>query len=401
MAVYERNPITGEETIVAGIQDINGFETRLTNIEDMIPNDASSSNKLVDEGSLGTASAKDATDVIRVGLHDLVESNAVANAINQALSSIYVPRGALSCAELTSGLLIEANVGNVYEMSDSGTTSDLFLQGAGETISVGDNVGIIQVGESTYKFNLMANAFDLTDYQKKDLTTTVEGASTVEGALGALSTNKIDVSSGVCAHGTNEPFMAGQPIRTYLLGLDSSIKFATFTVDPTASTVTDKINTTEYFSYNCYKQGSSWRVVAINSNGNKMYIADVSSSTQGITWVKLVTESDTGWQSVGNQGAKYRVLNGMCTLLLNISNATLTFDNNGNLELNGVLPTSARPSIHMYQPTYMYGYDGTVETWSKNQCVFHIGTDGTMSLSGGITNNSIDTAKATITYPVG
>lgn len=105
------------------------------------------------------------------------------------------------------------------------------------------------------------------------------------------------LESGSCAHGTNEPFMAGQPIRTYLLGLDSSIKFATFTVDPTASTVTDKINTTEYFSYNCYKQGSSWRVVAINSNGNKMYIADVSSSTQGITWKKLVTESDIGINS--------------------------------------------------------------------------------------------------------
>ena len=118
------------------------------------------------------------------------------------------------------------------------------------------------------------------------------------------------LESGSCAHGTNEPFMAGRPIRTYLLGLDSSIKFATFTVDPTASTVTDKISTTEYFSYNCYKQGSSWRVVAINSNGNKMYIGDVSSSTQGITWTKLVAESDIfkigdrrdiiGWADLSN-----------------------------------------------------------------------------------------------------
>ena len=142
------------------------------------------------ENGLGTASAKDATDTVRQGSHDLVESNAVANAINQALSSIYVPRGSLSCAELTSALLIEANVGNVYEMSDSGTTSALFIQGAGTTISVGDNVGIIKAGESTYMYNYMGNAFDLTDYQKKDLTQAVEGQTTVEGALGALSTNK-------------------------------------------------------------------------------------------------------------------------------------------------------------------------------------------------------------------
>jgi hypothetical protein len=75
-------------------------------------------------------------------------------------------------------------------MSDSGTTSALFLQGAGQTIHVGDNVGIIQTGVDTYKFNLMANAFDMTDYQKKELTSTIEGHTTVEGALGALSTNK-------------------------------------------------------------------------------------------------------------------------------------------------------------------------------------------------------------------
>ena len=75
-------------------------------------------------------------------------------------------------------------------MSDAGTTSALFLQGAGQTIHVGDNVGIIQTGVSEYKFNLMANAFDMTDYQKKDLTQAIEGETTVEGALGALSTNK-------------------------------------------------------------------------------------------------------------------------------------------------------------------------------------------------------------------
>jgi hypothetical protein len=75
-------------------------------------------------------------------------------------------------------------------MSDSGTTSALFLQGAGQTIHVGDNVGIIQTGVNEYKFNLMANAFDMTDYQKKDLTNpvTIAGTSesTVEDALEAL-----------------------------------------------------------------------------------------------------------------------------------------------------------------------------------------------------------------------
>lgn len=142
---------------------------------------------------------KDTTDKVRSNSHALVESNAVYSAINQALSSIYTPRGDLTCAELTSALLTDENVGNVYQMSDSGTTSALFIQGAGQTISVNDNVGIIKAGADTYLFNLMGNAFDLHDYQKKDLTTTIESATTVEGALSALSTNKADKVSGATA----------------------------------------------------------------------------------------------------------------------------------------------------------------------------------------------------------
>jgi hypothetical protein len=143
-------------------------------------------------GGLGTAASKGFTPNVAPNNHNLVESNAVYNAITTALTSIYTPRGDLTCAELTSSLLVAANVGNIYEMSDSGTTSALFLQGAGKTIHVGDNVGIIQTGVDTYKFNLMANAFDMTDYQKKELTSAVEGQSTVEGALSTLNTKEKD-----------------------------------------------------------------------------------------------------------------------------------------------------------------------------------------------------------------
>lgn len=138
---------------------------------------------------------KDTTDVVRPNSHALVESNAVANAINQALTSVYTPRGDLTCAELTASLLIDENVGNVYEMSDSGTTSDLFIQGAGISISAGNNVGIIKASANTIMFNYMGNSFDLHDYQKKDLASaiTIGGVSqtTVESALGALNTAKV------------------------------------------------------------------------------------------------------------------------------------------------------------------------------------------------------------------
>lgn len=143
-----------------------------------------------DPAALGTAAFKDYTDLVRPGSRALVESNAVYSAINNALSSIYTPRGNIDCADLTSSLLVDANVGNVYETNDSGTTTALFMQGAGKTINAGDNVGIVKAGQNLILFNLMGNAFDLTNYQKKDLTTAAEGQTTVEGAIGALATNK-------------------------------------------------------------------------------------------------------------------------------------------------------------------------------------------------------------------
>ena len=55
---------------------------------------------------VGSAVEKDYTTNVRPGNHDLVESNAVFAAINSALSSVYTPHGDLTCAELTSELLI-------------------------------------------------------------------------------------------------------------------------------------------------------------------------------------------------------------------------------------------------------------------------------------------------------
>lgn len=162
---------------------------------------ATNTQGAIDEikAGLGTAAAKGYTTAVAPNNHDLVESNSVYSAINNALTSIYTPRGEISCAELTSALLIAANVGNVYNTSDSGTTTADFMQGAGKTINVGDSVGIIQTAPNTILFNLMGNTIDLHEYQKKDLASAVEGATTVEGALGALSTNKADKVSSATA----------------------------------------------------------------------------------------------------------------------------------------------------------------------------------------------------------
>ena len=214
---------------------------------------------------------KDTTDVVRPNSHALVESNAVANAINQALTSVYTPRGDLACASLTASLLIDENIGNVYEMSDSGTTSDLFIQGAGIAISAGNNVGIIKAGADTIMFNYMGNSFDLHDYQKKDLTTpiTVGGAqqTTVESALGGL--NELVPSK---ANASNK-----------LVTADETHDLQLFINGATYATTTDFIN----------KLASE--INAIKPNTSRTYGGTISGEWTGKTYfIGTYTVNNTG-----------------------------------------------------------------------------------------------------------
>ena len=249
---------------------------------------------------LGTAAAKDYTPNVAPNNHNLVESNAVYNAINTALTSVYTPRGELTCAELTSSLLIAANVGNIYEMSDSGTTTDLFLQGAGVTISVGSNVGIIQTGVDTYKFNLMANSFDLHDYQKK-----VESATS--GNFAGLDANGQTTDSGKKASDfatatalANEaatrsamgaknllPSEAESIVKngvTFVVNSDKSITISTESSGASSNSIVG-INTN-------YKPKAGAYILSSGIQDNKCYLT--MDAYNGNTWVKGLGNTASG-----------------------------------------------------------------------------------------------------------
>lgn len=157
--------------------------------------DFAHTHTLSDVTDAGTAAAKNSTSSITSGSTDLAEAGAVADAIDAAVVSAYHPGGAKTCAELTSALLIAANEGKVYNMSDSGTTTADFIEGAGVAIGIGADVAVIPV-TGGYKFNLLPGIVDTSGLQPKNLTASVESQSTVEGALGALSTNKAAKVSG-------------------------------------------------------------------------------------------------------------------------------------------------------------------------------------------------------------
>lgn len=204
--------------------DISSLTNRVTFIESYIPSNASASNKFVTQADvpdltdvvrksnvsgllrnngtvdespyvtlndLGTAATKDFTTNVAPNNHSLVESNAVYAAIGSALSSIYTPRGNKTAADLTSDLLTEDHKGDLYNITTSGTTTDLFIGGTGRPINIGDTVSVVQTGPTGYKFNLMPGLVHMGTLQTKDLDTavSVSGANrtTVEAALAALA----------------------------------------------------------------------------------------------------------------------------------------------------------------------------------------------------------------------
>ena len=179
---YDPHIITGN--ISADDVNYDGTDSGLvaTNVQDAI-----------DEikGGLGTVSSKDFTTYLTPNSTDIPEARAVYNAITSAVSSVYQPYGDLTVAQLVPSLLVQANVGHIYNITDSGVTTEYFVQGAGVPIAVGDNVGIVY-SDNGFLFNLMAGITDLRDYQKKLLDTplTIDGVqkTTVEGALGGLTT---------------------------------------------------------------------------------------------------------------------------------------------------------------------------------------------------------------------
>lgn len=175
-----------------------GFNKLAQSIKDYI------NRKITGYTKLGTASTKDYTTYVSpTQTEQLPISSSVYSAMTNMLRGAYHPAGSKTIAELTSDLLVKANLGNVYKITEDGVTSDLFIGGAGQTIKTGDNAIVLYASEDTYKFSLESGVVDLDAYQKKELTQAIEGANTVEDALSALSNGLNTKTNGV-------PYVTGE-----------------------------------------------------------------------------------------------------------------------------------------------------------------------------------------------
>jgi hypothetical protein len=107
------------------------------------------------------ATKAEATAIINTMIED-IEAGLYPN-------SILNYRGSLTAAEILETLLIEDNVGNVYNISEEFTTfGGLFKEEDGQTYPAGSNIAIIEVSEGIYKFDIFGSFFDLSVFYTVD-----------------------------------------------------------------------------------------------------------------------------------------------------------------------------------------------------------------------------------------
>lgn len=159
--------------------------------------------KTVQDGSTvhkGVVQLQDSVGSTESVTDKAVTPHAVRVAIDAAVSSAYHAAGTKTVVQLTDSLLIADNEGCVYNITDSGTTTDRFVDGAGHPINAGDNVGVCDVGGGVYKFDLLSGFVDLSDY----LTKTGDASN----ATSTLTKNTSDTSSMTSGGKLSELFTA-------------------------------------------------------------------------------------------------------------------------------------------------------------------------------------------------
>ena len=103
--------------------------------------------------------ADSATTLAGYGITDTKEE------LNAKISAVYKPAGSVAFADLPT--LAENVLGNVYNVTNAFTTTDSFVEGAGNKYPKGTNVVVVKSGED-YKFDVLAGFVDLSGKVDKE-----------------------------------------------------------------------------------------------------------------------------------------------------------------------------------------------------------------------------------------
>ena len=162
---------------------VNGVTQTITNktVDISVP---TNNNELTNgAGYITGIDSSDVTTALGFTPYDSTNPNGyqtaaqVSTAIDNKISTTYKAKGSVTFANLPS--LTAANEGNVYNVTDSFTTTSDFVEGSGNKYPAGTNVVIINTTGTTYKYDVLAGFVDLSGY-------------VLDSDLVAITNNEID-----------------------------------------------------------------------------------------------------------------------------------------------------------------------------------------------------------------
>ena len=206
----------------------------------------------VAEGNLASAlatkingKADAATTIAGYGITDAYTKTEVDNAISESQSSLLKPGGTLAAAGIASTLLVEGNLGKVYNISEDFATTADFVEGAGKSHPAGTNIYVVDVdttGSSpSYKFDVLAGAYGVATQSGNGLMSASDKTKLDNADVTAYSgTGAIDVTNHVISIGaatTTAPGTMSAEDKVKLDGADVTAYTGTGAIDVTSHVI--------------------------------------------------------------------------------------------------------------------------------------------------------------------
>ena len=159
-----------EKILNAGDSSFDGQYTSLTGKPSIEGHELASGNQtaaslgLATPSDISTATADMATQTWVTSQNYATTSN-VNTLINQAVSTVYTPKGSLADISTVDTVAESGKVGDVYNITSEFTTTASFVEGAGKVYPAGTNIVLVTVEEAK-KWDVLAGSVDLSAYVK-------------------------------------------------------------------------------------------------------------------------------------------------------------------------------------------------------------------------------------------
>lgn len=139
-------------------------------------------SKLDTTTAASTYAAK-ATSLAGYGITDAYTKTEVDNKV----TAVYTPAGSVAFASLPT--LAASVVGNVYNVTDSFTTTADFVEGMGKTYPAGTNVAVVEPESGVYKFDAFSGVVDLSAYRTSAAQDIIDATKADASSLATVATS--------------------------------------------------------------------------------------------------------------------------------------------------------------------------------------------------------------------